>query len=152
MEIIYGIACGVYDIKTKKIPNILHLLLILYMIYQYRFVGVFYTIIICIILSPLFFLGFVGSADIKMVACITGYCGPANSCTILIISLILAGIYSLIKMIISGSFLSRFKYMINYLRRLSYGLFMRYEKSSEAHIRLGIFFALGIVIRRVIYG
>lgn len=103
MEIIYGIACGVYDIKTKKIPNILHLLLILYMIYQYRFIGVFYTIIICIILSPLFFLGFVGSADIKMVACITGYCGPANSCTILIISLILAGIYSLIKMIISGS-------------------------------------------------
>lgn len=151
IEIIYGVTCGICDLRTKRIPNILHLLLILYMLYQYKFIGVIYTIIICIILSPLFFIGFVGSADIKMIACIAGYCGLANSYNILLISLFLASVYSIVKMIISRNFLSRFKYMINYFRRLSYGICMKYEKSSEAQIRLGIFFALGLVIWKVMY-
>ena len=121
------------DIFWRRIPNILILIyfgagiFILHLDFLIRF------IISLFIFSAFYRIRFFGAGDIKLFSLIIGFLGIYDGINMSVISLVLAGVGSLVYLIFSAQLITRFNILLNYCTRvLASG---QVEKYSEYKLR-----------------
>lgn len=138
------------DIRQHKIKNIWLFLFFLLGIVCFHLDFLIPSLITLMILFPLFFIRVLGSGDIKLCSVLIGYLGFSTSLEIVFIGLVLAGVYSLHRMISKNIMQERIRYFIHYLSHsLAAGRIQKYQLSmslkSEAVIPLAPFLCLAFI-------
>lgn len=116
------IAC-IFDYYIRKIPNILIIAIVISGIiraYLYSGYGgiIFYLIKTCSVITvlyPLFKIGGIGAGDVKLFGVCSGYFDQNRILYFLFFSMLVAAIFSIIKMVKRKNFKKRFLIMSNYI-------------------------------------
>lgn len=121
-----ALACG-YDYRYHKIPNYLLMLTVVFGVgWRLGTEGipgaVIYaggSVLIMCLAYPLFKIGAVGAGDVKLLGAAAGYLQFGKIPVFCIISLLIAAVISLIKMVRKRNFLERMKYLADYLKNVA---------------------------------
>ena len=107
---------GLWDLRTRKIPR-------------------FATLAALAAGLILFLLRMLGAADVKVIAVIAGFLGPARGTRAVAAGLVLGAVWSLFKLIRGGILLRRISYFTAYIRRMItmdiYEPYYRRERDGE---------------------
>ena len=116
-----AIACYC-DYRRRKIPNVLLLVMFLYGCGQQIVVNegggigfVARCVGILLLLFPLFRIGAMGAGDVKLYGICGGYLPSEKFLLFFFVSLLIAAIISLLKMIYEGNMIERIRYFGDYL-------------------------------------
>lgn len=137
-------AC-IYDYKKGKIPNCLQLgILFTGMAWKVISEGpagiwqfLFKTIFLILILYPLYKIGTIGAGDIKLFGCCAGYLPADKILTFLFVSMLIAAIFSLIKLFRQHNVKERLYYLCDYFLEVAHNrkwhLYMENERESRMY-------------------
>lgn len=127
-------AAAFYDVREHRIPNwwfftgaaVNILLLVLTaesplgaaLFFQSFFSIIFRMTAVILAFFVLFLCRMIGAGDIKMAALICGYLGLKTGMAAIFSGFFLGAVWSLLKLLITGSFTKRISYFLAYIRRL----------------------------------
>ena len=120
--IMLAVVC-VVDYRRMRIPNGMILLIFLYGLgIHYRDGGgggaaewLFNCIIVLLLTYPLFKIGTVGAGDVKLFSVTCGCLSKQDIACFLVVSLLIAAVISMIKLLREGNVAERFRYLCAYL-------------------------------------
>lgn len=138
---VYGIACALFDFENGKIPNILHILYLVYLIATFQIKPIIYVVIVTILLLPIYYFKLFGAGDIKMFIIVIASIGVLRTMKIFIISSIFCITISVIKMAAKKELIPRFYYLINYTLLLLNKNKDKY-KLEPYKVRFGFYFGI----------
>lgn len=153
------IACY-FDYKKSRIPNLLIIALFLAGMGETLFrqgvpEGVFFCgrgICIMLLLYPLFKIGVLGAGDIKLYGVCAGYFPWNRFLYFFFLSMLIAAIFSLIKLLKESNVLERVSYLCQYIGDVvktgAFGLYMENERERK---RCGICMAGPILLSVFLY-
>lgn len=153
------IACY-FDYKKSKIPNWLTVCLFLYGIGEKLFEegaaeGIFFCvrgILVMLLLYPLFKIGSLGAGDIKLYGVCAGYLARNRFLYFFFVSMLVAAIFSLIKLLKENNVTERINYLCQYIvdvvRTGAFGLYMENNREQR---RCGICMAGPILFSVFMY-
>lgn len=141
-----AVACG-YDYRWKKIPNFLIALMaatgVAWRWLQEGIAGAFsYTGEALLIIGLLYFLfkmAAIGAGDVKLFGVTAGYLPFSKIFLFLFISLLIAAVISLLKMLKNGNFTERIAHFFAYLKDVAQnGSWKRYPENGRGKAAVGI--------------
>ena len=125
---------GLWDLRTRKIPRFATLAALAAGLILRR-EGVLFGFLAGALFFPLFLLRMLGAADVKVIAVIAGFLGPARGTRAVAAGLVLGAVWSLFKLIRGGILLRRISYFTAYIRRMItmdiYEPYYRRERDGE---------------------
>lgn len=141
--IFLAVACC-FDYRYKKIPNFLIVMMAVSGIgWRFSQEGVL-AAVSCVgaaalgmcLFYPLFKVGAVGAGDVKLLGVAAGYFPFKKILVFLFLSLLIAAVVSLVKIIRRGYLLERMRYLLDYLRDVAksgaWKLYLKNEQDKEA--------------------
>lgn len=153
------IACY-FDYKRSRIPNWLVISLLLAgiggkLLGEGVAGGIFFCwrgIFVMVFMYPLFKIGALGAGDIKLYGVCAGYLSRDRFLYFLFVSLLVAAIFSLIKLIRESNVIERVTYLCQYVAEVArtgaFGLYMENERERK---RCGICMAGPILLSVFLY-
>jgi len=154
-----AIACY-FDYRRKKIPNVLLIAMFLYgcgrLIVKSGGGGGIYFVVkvmtILLLLYPLFQIGAMGAGDVKLYGICAGYLSGEKFLVFFFVSLLIAAVISLLKMINEGNVIERIRYFGDYVFHVLYtGKFYLYIEDERERKKAGICLA-GPILGSVLLG
>lgn len=140
------------DILWRKIPNTIILTYFIMGAFTLHFGFVLRFIIALFLFSILYHLRFFGAGDIKLFSLIIGFLGTYEGVNMTVIALVLAGIGSLVYMLLSNQLNTRMTMLINYcIRVFATGKIERYREyklRDKYMIPIAPYFLLGFLLWR----
>ncbi len=153
------IACG-YDYRSKKIPNYLIILLVLWgvgwSILTEGGMGAFSylgeVVLMMVVLYPLFKIGTMGAGDVKLLGVAAGFLPFHKIFIFLFVSLLVAAIISLVKLWKEKYFLERMRYLLSYLADVARsGNWHLYQEDSQDKARVGVCLSGPVLLGLLLY-
>jgi len=147
------------DYLSKKIPNVLLVVMFLFGLGQQILgngeIGIFFavkTVSVCLVLYPLFQIGAIGAGDVKLYGICGGYLPGEKFLFFFFVSLLIAALISLLKMIYEGNLTERLRYFWDYVFSvLSAGKIRMYIEDERERRKAGICLA-GPILASVLLG
>jgi Flp pilus assembly protein protease CpaA len=133
------------DYRCGKIPNEIILVMCVAGVTESflngGLINVFYFVIkaaaVTVLLYPVFRIGAVGAGDVKLIGVCSGFISRGRILRFLFFSMLIAAMFSIIKMCIKRNFKERFTYLGNYISEiLTEGRAKRYFENNE-ELRVG---------------
>lgn len=149
-------ACG-FDYGKRKIPNWLILLLLLHgLSFRIRQSGaggiaeiLGSAVVLVLLLYPLYKIGTLGAGDVKLFGVVAGYLPFGKIFSFLFISLLIAAVFSAVKMLQKRNFRERLSVFAGYIRTVADGGIQAYPASKadtvclSGPVLLSLFLYLG---------
>ena len=154
-----AVACG-FDYRYKKIPNLLVAAMAAVGACRGLVWGGAWGLTCCVgagvlamcILYPLFKIGAVGAGDVKLLGTAAGYFPFKSFLVFLFISLLVAAVISLVKMLKKGYFLERMAYFLEYVRDVAKsGRFKLYLQNEQDRRAVGICLSGPVLVSVLMY-
>ena len=149
-----------FDYRYKKIPNFL-IIVMLVLGAGRRFLqggawGVAScagaVVLVMCLLYPLFKVGAVGAGDVKLLGVTAGYLPFKKILVFLFLSLLIAAVVSLVKMMRKNYFLERMGYLLDYIRDVvKNGRFKLYLQNEQDRGAVGICLSGPILVSMLLY-
>lgn len=99
-----------------------------------------------IALYPLYLVGAIGAADVKLLSMISGFTGIILAGKVALLSLFLGAIWSLIVLITNQALIQNLRFAFQYLLDLMKGQFEAYPQQDKGRVQLEIPFSICIGI------
>ncbi len=149
-----------FDYRYRKIPNFLIIVMALVGA-GWRFLqggaweaasGAGAAVLVMCMLYPLFKVGAVGAGDVKLLGVTAGYLPFKKILVFLFLSLLIAAVGSLIKMLRKNYFLERMGYLLDYLKDVVKGRrFKLYLQNEQDRGAVGICLSGPVLISVLLY-
>lgn len=147
------------DYLSKKIPNALLVVMFLVglaqQIVENGESGIFFVVravSVCLVLYPLFQIGTIGAGDVKLYGICGGYLPGEKFLFFFFVSLLIAAMISLLKMVYEGNMTERLRYFGDYVFSvLSAGKIRMYIEDERERRKTGICLA-GPILASVLLG
>lgn len=149
-----------FDYRYKKIPNFLIVVMVLLGV-GWRFLqGGAWEVVSCAgaavlvmcLLYPLFKVGMVGAGDVKLLGVTAGYLPFKKILVFLFLSLLIAAVVSLVKMMRKRYFLERIEYLLDYIKDVvKSGRFMLYLQNEQDRGDVGICLSGPVLVSVLLY-
>lgn len=141
--ILLAVACG-YDYRKRRIPNFL--LIIMFVIgwgnalicegFREAIIFLVEGMVVMLVLYPLFKIGALGAGDVKLYSVCAGYLPREKFLYFFFLSLLIAAVISLIKMVKECNAIERIAYFCEYavdvMRQGKFRLYIENEKERKA--------------------
>ena len=149
-----------FDYRYKKIPNFLIIVMLVLGAgrrflqggaWEVAFCAGAVVLVMCL-LYPLFKVGAVGAGDVKLLGVTAGYLPFKKILVFLFLSLLIAAVVSLVKMMRKNYFLERMGYLLNYIRDVvKSGRFKLYLQNEQDRGAVGICLSGPILVSMLLY-
>lgn len=149
-----------FDYRYKKIPNFLIVVMAVLGVCR-RFLqgGVWEAascagaaVLVMCLLYPLFKVGAVGAGDVKLLGMTAGYFPFKKILVFLFLSLVIAAVISLVKMVRKGYFLERMGYLLDYLTDvIKSGRFKLYLQNEQDRGAVGLCLSGPVLVSVLLY-
>ncbi len=157
--VLLAVACG-YDYRSKKIPNYLIILLVLWGVGwrilteggrgAFSYLGE--AVLIMAVLYPLFKIGTVGAGDVKLLGVAAGFLPFHKIFVFLFVSLLIAAFFSLVKLWKEKYFLERMHYLLSYVAEVvRSGNWRLYLENRQERARAGICLSGPVLLGLLLY-
>lgn len=149
-----------FDYRCKKIPNFLIVVMaVLGACWRFRQGGAWgaascvgASVLVMCLLYPLFKVGAVGAGDVKLLGMAAGYFPFKKILVFLFLSLLIAAVVSLVKMVRKGYFLERMGYLLDYLTDVvKSGRFKLYLQNEQDRGAVGICLSGPVLVSVLLY-
>lgn len=149
-----------FDYKYRKIPNFLILVAAVFGVCKGFLQGGIREAVFCVgaavlvmcLLYPLFRTGAIGAGDVKLLGVAAGYLPFKKILVFLFLSLLIAAVFSLIKMVKKRYFLERMAYFFDYVREvLKSGKLLLYLQGEQDRRAVGICLSGPILVSVLLY-
>lgn len=147
-----GVACYC-DYRGRKIPNLLLFVMFCFGFGQRLAEGgggisfVVRCVGILFLLYPLFRIGALGAGDVKLYGVCGGFLPGEKFLLFFFVSMLIAAVISLLKMITEGNMMERFRYLCDYLFGILYtGKLRLYRENEKENRKSGICLAGPILV------
>ena len=149
-----------FDYRYKKIPNFLIIVMLVLGAGQHFLQGGAWEVASCAgamvlvmcLLYPLFKVGAVGAGDVKLLGVTAGYLPFKKILVFLFLSLLIAAVVSLVKMMRKNYFLERMRYLLDYIREVvKSGRFKLYLQNEQDRGAVGICLSGPILVSMLLY-
>ena len=149
-----------FDYRYKKIPNhLIFLVVVMGAFWRFRQGGTWgvlsyigEAVLVMCLLYPLFKVGMVGAGDVKLLGVSAGYFPLKKILIFLFMSLLIAAVVSLVKMMKKRYFLERIEYFLDYLREVvKSGRFKLYLQNEQDRGAVGICLSGPVLVSVLLY-
>lgn len=149
-----------FDYRYKKIPNFLIVVMgVLGVCRRFSRGGalemvpcVGAAVLVMCLLYPLFKVGTVGAGDVKLLGVTAGYLPFKKVLVFLFLSLLIAAVVSLVKMVRKSYFMERMGYLLDYLKDVAKsGRFKLYLKNEQDRGAVGICLSGPVLVSVLLY-
>lgn len=149
-----------FDYRYKKIPNFLIVVtVVMGAFWRLRQGGAWEVLsyageaaLVMCLLYPLFKVGTVGAGDVKLLGVAAGYFPFNKILVFLFLSLVIAAVVSLVKMVRKDYFLERMEYLLDYLKDVvKSGRFKLYLQNEQDRGAVGICLSGPVLVSVLLY-
>lgn len=149
-----------FDYRYKKIPNyLIAATIVLGIFWRFRQGGAWEVlscmgeaVLVMCLLYPLFKIGAVGAGDVKLLGAAAGYFPFKKVLVFLFLSLLIAAVVSLVKMVKKRYFLERIEYFLDYLRDVvESGRIKLYLQNEQDRGAVGICLSGPVLVSVLLY-
>lgn len=157
--VLLAAACR-FDYRYKKIPNLLiAVMAVLGIVWRFLQGGAWEVVsgagtavLVMSLIYPLFKIGTVGAGDVKLLGMTAGYLPFKKILFFLLLSLLIAAVVSLVKMMRKGYFLERMGYLLDYVRDVARsGRFKLYLQNEQDRGAVGICLSGPVLVSVLMY-
>lgn len=157
--VLLTLACG-YDYRYHKIPNYLIILMAVFGVgWRLGPEGVagavsyaVEALLVMCLFYPFFKIGTVGAGDVKLLGAAAGYLHFKKILVFCVMSLLIAAVISLVKMMRNKNFLERMKYLADYLKDVAQsGSWKLYPVSEQDKKSAGVCLSGPVLISVLLY-